>query len=97
MSVCVNVIGAGLAGCEAAWAVAGAGINVRLYDAYFKVNYIRNGCKCTQYIECKKIKQEDIERICTLKGNEKDEWLRGKIPQGLSVIGTILLECQKED
>lgn len=32
MSVCVNVIGAGLAGCEAAWAVAEAGINVRLYE-----------------------------------------------------------------
>ena len=32
MSVCVNVIGAGLAGCEAAWAVAGAGIRVRLYE-----------------------------------------------------------------
>ena len=28
----VNVIGAGLAGCEAAWAVAEAGINVRLYE-----------------------------------------------------------------
>ena len=32
MSVTVNVIGAGLAGCEAAWAVAEAGINVRLYE-----------------------------------------------------------------
>jgi len=32
MSDIVNVIGAGLAGCEAAWAVAEAGINVRLYE-----------------------------------------------------------------
>ena len=32
MSEIVNVIGAGLAGCEAAWAVAEAGINVRLYE-----------------------------------------------------------------
>ncbi|MCR5601379.1 MAG: methylenetetrahydrofolate--tRNA-(uracil(54)-C(5))-methyltransferase (FADH(2)-oxidizing) TrmFO [Ruminococcus sp.] len=32
MSGYVNVIGAGLAGCEAAWAVAEAGINVRLYE-----------------------------------------------------------------
>ncbi|MBR5514114.1 MAG: methylenetetrahydrofolate--tRNA-(uracil(54)-C(5))-methyltransferase (FADH(2)-oxidizing) TrmFO [Ruminococcus sp.] len=32
MSVTVNVIGAGLAGCEAAWALARYGINVRLYE-----------------------------------------------------------------
>lgn len=32
MSVIVNVIGAGLAGCEAAWALANYGINVRLYE-----------------------------------------------------------------
>ncbi|WP_297956776.1 methylenetetrahydrofolate--tRNA-(uracil(54)-C(5))-methyltransferase (FADH(2)-oxidizing) TrmFO [uncultured Ruminococcus sp.] len=32
MSAVVNVIGAGLAGCEATWAVAEAGINVRLYE-----------------------------------------------------------------
>ena len=31
MSVTVNVIGAGLAGCEAAWRLAQEGINVRLY------------------------------------------------------------------
>ena len=28
----VNVIGAGLAGCEAAWQISKRGINVRLYD-----------------------------------------------------------------
>lgn len=32
MSAIVNVIGAGLAGCEAAWALANYGINVRLYE-----------------------------------------------------------------
>lgn len=32
MSVTVNVIGAGLAGCEAAWRLAQEGINVRLYE-----------------------------------------------------------------
>ena len=32
MSVTVNVIGAGLAGCEAAWALARYGINVRLFE-----------------------------------------------------------------
>ena len=32
MNVTVNVIGAGLAGCEAAWALARYGINVRLYE-----------------------------------------------------------------
>lgn len=32
MSVTVNVIGAGLAGCEAAWKIAQEGINVRLYE-----------------------------------------------------------------
>ena len=28
----VNVIGAGLAGCEASWIIAQNGINVRLYE-----------------------------------------------------------------
>ena len=32
MSVTVNVIGAGLAGCEAAWRLAQEGINARLYE-----------------------------------------------------------------
>lgn len=32
MSTTVNVIGAGLAGCEAAWSLARYGINVRLYE-----------------------------------------------------------------
>ena len=32
MSVVVNVIGAGLAGCEAAWIIAENGINVRLFE-----------------------------------------------------------------
>ena len=32
MNEYVNVIGAGLAGCEAAWQLAEAGINVRLYE-----------------------------------------------------------------
>ncbi len=32
MSITVNVIGAGLAGCEAAWSVARYGIKVRLYE-----------------------------------------------------------------
>lgn len=32
MSVTVNVIGAGLAGCEATWRLAQEGINVRLYE-----------------------------------------------------------------
>lgn len=32
MSVTVNVVGAGLAGCEAAWRLAQEGINVRLYE-----------------------------------------------------------------
>lgn len=32
MSVTVSVIGAGLAGCEAAWSLAQNGINVRLYE-----------------------------------------------------------------
>lgn len=32
MSVTVNVIGAGLAGCEAAWALAKHGINVKLFE-----------------------------------------------------------------
>ena len=32
MTDTVNVIGAGLAGCEAAWALANHGINVRLYE-----------------------------------------------------------------
>ena len=32
MNKTVNVIGAGLAGCEAAWQLANRGINVNLYD-----------------------------------------------------------------
>ena len=32
MSTVVSVIGAGLAGCEAAWKLAQEGINVRLYE-----------------------------------------------------------------
>ena len=32
MSKIVNVIGAGLAGCEAAWQLANRGISVNLYD-----------------------------------------------------------------
>ena len=32
MNGIINVIGAGLAGCEAAWSIAGYGIKVRLYE-----------------------------------------------------------------
>lgn len=32
MNDCINVIGAGLAGCEAAWQAAKRGVNVRLYE-----------------------------------------------------------------
>ncbi len=71
--------------------------NVGLYDAYFKVNYLRDGYKCTQYIECKRLIQEEIDRICSLQGDEMNEWLRGKIPDELHVTGTIRLECKKKD
>ena len=38
MEKCVNVVGAGLAGSEAAWQLAKRGINVRLYEMGPKKN-----------------------------------------------------------
>ena len=32
MKDCIKVIGAGLAGCEAAWQIANRGIKVKLYE-----------------------------------------------------------------
>ncbi len=86
MSVIVNVIGAGLAGCEAAWALAQYGINVRLYEM-----------KPEKYSPAHKYKGF-AELVCSnsLKA-ARLESAAGLLKAEMEMLGSLTVPCAKEN
>ena len=59
----VNVIGAGLAGCEAAWALANRGVKVTLFEMKPTKKYRGNfGRVITSYVSDKLKDRDDIDK-----------------------------------
>ncbi len=86
MSVTVNVIGAGLAGCEAAWALARYGINVRLYEMKpkkFSPAHKYNGF---------------AELVCSnsLKASRLES-AAGLLKTEMEMLGSLTVPCAKEN
>ncbi len=86
MSVTVNVIGAGLAGCEAAWALARYGINVRLYEM-----------KPQKFSPAHKYKGF-AELVCSnsLKA-ARLESAAGLLKTEMEMLGSLTVSCAKEN
>ncbi len=86
MSVTVNVIGAGLAGCEAAWALARYGINVRLYEM-----------KPQKFSPAHKYKGF-AELVCSnsLKA-ARLESAAGLLKAEMEMLGSLTVPCAKEN
>ena len=86
MSVTVNVIGAGLAGCEAAWALARYGINVRLYEM-----------KPQKFSPAHKYKGF-AELVCSnsLKA-ARLESAAGLLKTEMEMLGSLTVPCAKEN
>lgn len=84
MSVTVNVIGAGLAGCEAAWAIAQYGINVRLYEM-----------KPQKYSPAHKYKGF-AELVCSnsLKASRLES-AAGLLKTEMEMLGSLTVPCAK--
>ena len=78
----VNVLGAGLAGCEAAWQIAKRGVNVRLYE--MKPHKMTPAHKSTDLCEL----------ICSnsLKAN-RVESAAGLLKEEMRRIGSLLMQC----
>lgn len=77
-----NVIGAGLAGCEAAWQLANAGINVRLFEM-----------KPIKYSPAHKY-QGFAELVCSnsLKA-ERLGSAAGMLKQEMRMLGSLIMQC----
>lgn len=86
MSVTVNVIGAGLAGCEAAWNIARYGINVRLYEM-----------KPKKYSPAHKYRGF-AELVCSnsLKA-ARIESAAGLLKAEMEMLGSLTVPCAKEN
>ena len=86
MNDIVNVIGAGLAGCEAAWAVAEAGIRVRLYEM-----------KPEKYSPAHKY-SGFAELVCSnsLKA-ARLESAAGLLKYEMELLGSLTVPCAKEN
>ena len=86
MNVTVNVIGAGLAGCEAAWALARYGINVRLYEM-----------KPQKFSPAHKYKGF-AELVCSnsLKA-ARLESAAGLLKAEMEMLGSLTVPCAKEN
>ena len=86
MSVTVNVIGAGLAGCEAAWSLARYGINVRLYEM-----------KPQKFSPAHKYKGF-AELVCSnsLKA-ARLESAAGLLKAEMEMLGSLTVPCAKEN
>lgn len=86
MSVTVNVIGAGLAGCEAAWSLARYGINVRLYEM-----------KPRKFSPAHKYKGF-AELVCSnsLKA-ARLESAAGLLKAEMEMLGSLTVPCAKEN
>ncbi len=78
----VNVIGAGLAGCEAAWQLAMAGINVSLYEM-----------KPKKYSPAHKY-EGFAELVCSnsLKADRIDS-AAGMLKEEMRMLGSLIMEC----
>ncbi len=86
MSITVNVIGAGLAGCEAAWRLAQEGINVKLYEM-----------KPKKYSPAHKYKGF-AELVCSnsLKA-ARIESAAGLLKAEMEMLGSLTVPCAKEN
>ena len=86
MSSAVNVIGAGLAGCEAAWRLAQEGIRVRLYEM-----------KPEKYTPAHKYRGF-AELVCSnsLKA-ERLESAAGLLKYEMEMLGSLTVPCAKEN
>ncbi len=86
MSVTVNVIGAGLAGCEAAWKIAQEGIRVRLYEM-----------KPEKYSPAHKY-SGFAELVCSnsLKA-ARLESAAGLLKHEMEILGSLTVPCAKEN
>lgn len=86
MTDIVNVIGAGLAGCEAAWQLAQAGINVRLYEM-----------KPEKYSPAHKY-SGFAELVCSnsLKA-ARVESAAGLLKYEMEMLGSLTVPCAKEN
>ncbi len=86
MSAAVNVIGAGLAGCEAAWALAQQGIPVRLYEM-----------KPEKYSPAHKY-SGFAELVCSnsLKA-ARLESAAGLLKHEMEMLGSLTVPCAKEN
>ena len=78
----INVIGAGLAGCEAAWQIAKRGINVRLFE--MKPRKMTPAHKSKNFAELICSNSLKADRIESAAGLLKEEMRR---------IGSLLMEC----
>lgn len=86
MNATVNVIGAGLAGCEAAWALASYGINVRLYEM-----------KPKKFSPAHKYKGF-AELVCSnsLKASRLES-AAGLLKAEMEMLGSLTVPCAKEN
>lgn len=86
MSITVNVIGAGLAGCEAAWRLAQEGINVKLYEM-----------KPEKYSPAHKY-SGFAELVCSnsLKA-ARIESAAGLLKAEMEMLGSLTVPCAKEN
>lgn len=86
MNVTVNVIGAGLAGCEAAWKIAQEGINVKLYEM-----------KPEKYSPAHKY-SGFAELVCSnsLKA-ARLESAAGLLKHEMEILGSLTVPCAKEN
>lgn len=78
----VNIIGAGLAGCEAAWQIAKRGINVNLYD--MKPNKFSPAHKSENLCELVCSNSFKADRVDSAAGLLKEE---------LRHLGSVVVEC----
>ena len=78
----VNVIGAGLAGCEAAWQLAKRGINVRLYE--MKPKKMSPAHK----------KEDFAELVCSnsLRAANVENAV-GLLKEEMRILGSLIMEC----
>lgn len=82
-SKCVHVIGAGLAGCEAAWQLASRGINVVLYEM-----------KPIKFSDAHK-NENFAELVCSnsLRSDDFEHNAVGLMHQEMRLAGSLIMEC----
>ena len=78
----INVLGAGLAGCEAAWQIASRGIRVRLFE--MKPHKMTPAHKSTDFCELICSNSLKAARVESAAGLLKEEMRR---------IGSLLMQC----